>query len=122
ISTTLTTASGQIRAGKVRALAISSTKRLPDYAGVPTFREAGYPDLVATVWFSLSGPAGMPADVVNRLNAEVRRILQLSDVRDRLRRDGIEPNQLDAKAFTEFMAAEVKRWGAVVRASGARTD
>ncbi|HEX9673236.1 MAG TPA: tripartite tricarboxylate transporter substrate binding protein, partial [Burkholderiales bacterium] len=46
ISTTLTTASGQIRAGKVRALAISSTKRLPDYAGVPTFREAGYPDLV----------------------------------------------------------------------------
>jgi tripartite-type tricarboxylate transporter receptor subunit TctC len=122
ISTTLTTASGQIRAGKVRALAISSAKRLPDYAGVPTFREAGYRDLVATVWFSLSGPAGMPADVVSRLNTEVRRVLQLSDVRDRLRGDGIEPNQLDAKAFTDFMAAETTRWGAVVRASGARAD
>lgn len=122
ISTTLTTASAQIRAGKVRALAISSEKRLPDYAGVPTFREAGYRDLVATVWFSLSGPAGVPADVVSRLNTEVRRILQLPDVRDRLRGDGIEPNQLDAKAFTDFMAAEIKRWGAVVRASGARAD
>lgn len=122
ISTTLTTASSQIRAGKVRALAISSAKRLPDYAGVPTFSEAGYRDLVATVWFSLSGPAGMPADAVSRLNTEVRRILQLSDVRNRLRGDGIEPNQLDAKAFTEFMAAEVKRWGAVVRAAGVRAN
>jgi len=122
ISTTLTTASGQIRAGKVRALAISSEKRLPDYAGVPTFREAGYRELVATVWFSLSGPAGVPADVVSRLNTEVRRVLQLPDVRARLRGDGIEPNQLDAAAFTEFLAAEVRRWGAVVRASGARAD
>jgi tripartite-type tricarboxylate transporter receptor subunit TctC len=122
ISTTLTTASAQIRAGRARALAISSGSRLPDYAGVPTFRELGYPDVVATVWFSLSGPAGMPADVVNRLNAEVRRILQLPDVRERLRPDGIEPNPLDAKAFTEFLAAEVKRWAPVVRASGARAD
>ena len=122
ISTTLTTASAQIRAGRVRALAISSEKRLPDYPGVPTFREAGYRDLVATVWFSLSGPAGLPADIVNRLNGEVRRILQLPDVRERLRGDGIEPNPLDARAFTEFMAAEIKRWGAVARASGARAD
>jgi tripartite-type tricarboxylate transporter receptor subunit TctC len=59
---------------------------------------------------------------VSRLNTEVRRILQLSDVRDRLRGDGIEPNQLDARAFTDFMASEVKRWSAVVRASGARAD
>jgi tripartite-type tricarboxylate transporter receptor subunit TctC len=64
----------------------------------------------------------MPADVVSRLNSEVRRVLQLSDVRDRLRGDGIEPNQLDAKAFSEFMTSEVKRWSAVVRASGARAD
>jgi tripartite-type tricarboxylate transporter receptor subunit TctC len=122
ISTTLTTASTQIRAGKVRALAISSTKRLPEYAGVATFRELGYPAVTGTVWFSLSGPAGMPAEVVARLNAEVRRILQLPDVRARLRPDGIEPNALDAKAFTDFMAAEVGRWAPVVRASGARSD
>jgi tripartite-type tricarboxylate transporter receptor subunit TctC len=122
ISTTLTTASGQIRAGRIRALAISSANRLSDYPGVPTFQELGYSNLVATVWFSLSGPPGMPADIVNKLNGEVRRILQLPEVRERLRGDGIEPNQLDPRAFTEFMAAEVKRWGPVIRASGASVD
>lgn len=122
ISTTLTTAGTQVRAGRIRALATSSAARLPDYRDVPTFRELGYPQLVATIWFSLSGPAGMPADVVNRLSAEVRRILQLPDVRERLRPDGIEPGTLDVKAFTEFVANEIKRWEPVVRASGARAD
>ena len=122
VSTTLTTASTQIRAGRVRALALSSEKRLADYPGIPTFRELGYRDVAGTVWFSLSGPAGMPADVVDRLNAEVRKILQLPDVRARLRPDGIEPNALDPKAFTNYMIAEVKRWEPVVRASGARAD
>jgi tripartite-type tricarboxylate transporter receptor subunit TctC len=106
----------------MRALALSSVERLPDYPGVPTFREAGYRDVVGTVWFSLSAPAGVPAEIVSRLNGEVRRILQLQDVRDRLRGDGIAPNQLDPKAFSDFLAAEVKRWAPVVRASGARTD
>jgi tripartite-type tricarboxylate transporter receptor subunit TctC len=122
VSTTLTTAGAQIRAGRARALAISSAARLPDYPGVPTFRELGYPQLVASIWFSLSGPAGVPADIVTRLNTEVRRILQLPDVRERLRPDGIEPGTLDAKGFTEFVVAEVKRWGPVVRASGAHID
>jgi tripartite-type tricarboxylate transporter receptor subunit TctC len=122
ISTTLTTASTQIRAGRARALALSSEKRLADYSAIPTFREAGYRDVVGTVWFSLSGPAGMPAEVVARLNSEVRRILQLPDVRQRLRPDGIEPNALDAKAVTDYMVAEIKRWAPVVRASGARAD
>ena len=122
ISTTLTTASTQIRAGRLRALAISSAARLPEYPDVPTYREAGYPDLVATIWFSLSGPAALPADIVNRLNSEVRRVLQWPDVRARLRPEGIEPGNLDPKAFTEFVAAEVKRWAPVVTASGARSD
>lgn len=122
ISTTLTTAGTQLRAGRLRALAISSAARLPDYAQVPTYREAGFPELVATIWFSLSGPAALPADIVNRLNSEVRRALQLPDVRARLRPEGIEPGMLDAKAFTEFVAAEVKRWAPVVKASGAKAD
>jgi len=70
-------------------------------------------------WFSLSGPAGVPADVVNKLNSEVRRILQLPDVRERLGRDGIMPNQLDPKAFAGYVASEVKRWGPVIKKSGA---
>src|SRR5688572_22014827 len=94
-STTLTTAAGQIHAGKARALAISSEARLPDYPNVPTYAEMGYKELVATVWFSLSGPANLPAEIVERLNAEVRKALDAPDSRQRLRPEGIEPGKLD---------------------------
>jgi tripartite-type tricarboxylate transporter receptor subunit TctC len=122
VSTTLSTAATQIKAGKARAIALSSAARLPDYPDVPTFAESGYPDIVATVWFSLSGPANMPAEVVTKLNAEVRRALELSDVRERMRHEGIMPNRLDAKEFTAYVADELRRWGPVVRASGAKND
>jgi tripartite-type tricarboxylate transporter receptor subunit TctC len=121
-STTLTTAATQIKAGKARALAVSSAKRIPEFPDVPTFGELGYPELTASIWFSLSGPAGMPAEVVNRLNAEVRRALREPDVRERLRPEGIEPGDLDPQQFTAFVAAEIKRWAPIVRASGAQAD
>jgi tripartite-type tricarboxylate transporter receptor subunit TctC len=116
VSSTLTTAATQIKAGKARALALSSAKRLPDFADVPTFAEGGYPELVATVWFSLSGPAGLPPPIVARLNAEVRDILKLPEVRSRLQPEGIEPNELDAAAFTEFVRAEIARWTPLAQA------
>jgi tripartite-type tricarboxylate transporter receptor subunit TctC len=117
---TVTATASQLKAGKVRALAMTSAERLPDYPDVPTFREAGYPQLVASVWFSLSGPPGLSTDIVNRLNTEVRRILHSPDVRERLRPQGIEPNALDARQFTEYVAAEFKRWAPLVRQTGAR--
>ena len=122
VSTTLTTAASQIRAGRARGLAISAPMRLADFPGIPTFAELGYPDLVATVWFSLSGPANLPADIVERLNAEVNRALDLPEVRERLKPEGIVPQRLTAKEFTAFVADEVRRWAPVVRASGAKND
>jgi tripartite-type tricarboxylate transporter receptor subunit TctC len=122
ISTTLSSAATQIRAGKARGLAISSAARLPDHADIPTFREMGYPELVATIWFGLSGPAGMPQDIVQRLNAEVRRALQLPDVRERLRPEGIEPGNLDPQQYVAFIADELKRWVPVLRATGATAN
>src|SRR5262252_10871086 len=121
-STTLTTAATQIKAGKARALAVSSRKRIPEFPDVPTFGELGYPELTASIWFSLSGPAGMPPEIVNKLNAEVRRALKAPDVRERLRPEGIEPGDLDPQQFTAFVAAELKRWAPIVRASGAQAD
>jgi len=121
-STTLTTAASQIKAGRARALAVSSAKRVPEFPEVPTFAELGYPELTASIWFSLSGPAGIAPEIVNRLNAEVRRVLQLPDVRERLRLEGIEPGDLDPRQFAEFVASELKRWGPIVRASGATAD
>ena len=87
---------------------------------MPTFTESGYPELVATVWFALSGPAGLPSDIVSRLNAESQRILALPEVRARLRADGILAQPLGSHAFAEFVAAEMRRWAPVIRASGAR--
>ncbi|MFN2646176.1 MAG: Bug family tripartite tricarboxylate transporter substrate binding protein [Burkholderiales bacterium] len=122
VSTTLSTAAGQIRGGKARALALSAAQRLPDYKDIPTFAEQGFPDLVATVWFSLSGPAGMPVEIIDKLNAEVRRALETSEVREKLRPEGITPNRLDAKEFNAFLADEIRRWGPIVRTSGAKKD
>ena len=122
VSTTLSTAAGQIRAGRARGLALSSAQRLPDYPDIPTFVEQGYPELVATVWFSLSGPANMPPEIVDKLNAEVRRALELTEVRAKMRHEGIVPNRLDAKEFTAFVTDELRRWGPIVRASGAKND
>jgi tripartite-type tricarboxylate transporter receptor subunit TctC len=122
VSTTLTTAAPQIRAGRARGLAVSAASRLAEFPDIPTYAELGYPDLVATVWFSLSGPASLPADIVERLNAEVNRALELPEVRERLKPEGIVPSRMSAKEFSAFVAEELKRWGPVVRASGAKAD
>jgi len=121
-STTLSTAASQIHSGRARALAISTANRLPEYPNVPTYAEMGYKDLVATIWFSLSGPAGLPADIVERLNAEVRKALEAPETRERLRPEGIEPGKLSAAEFSSFVASEVKRWAPIVKASGAKND
>jgi tripartite-type tricarboxylate transporter receptor subunit TctC len=122
LSTTLSSAATQIRAGKARGLAVSSAARLPDHPDIPTFREMGYPELVATIWFGLSGPAGLPPDIVQRLNAEVRRALQSPDVRERLHPEGIEPGTLDPQQYTAFIAEELKRWVPILRATGATAN
>ena len=122
VSTTLTTAATQIRAGRARGLAISAPSRLADFPDLPTYAEQGYPDLVATVWFSLSGPASMPGEIVSLLNAEVNRALELPEVRERLKLEGIVPSPMGAREFTAFVADELKRWAPVVRASGAKND
>src|SRR5688572_15081383 len=114
-SGTLPSMAAQIQAGKIRAIAMSSASRLADYPDVATYRESGFAELVQTVWFGLSGPPGLPNEIVTRLNTEVRRILQLPDVRDRLRAQAIDPPLLDPKAFTEFVAAEFRRWAPIVR-------
>lgn len=104
-----------VKAGKLHALAISSSHRLSDFPDVATFSEAGFPDLLGTSWVALSGPAGLPAVMVNRLNGEVRGILNAPEMRQRLDPQGIEPNDLDPAAFTEYVRSELKRWGPVAQ-------
>jgi len=114
-STALTSAAGTIAGGKVRPLALTSAKRLPDFPDIPTYAEQGYPDLVSNVWFALSGPKGMPADVVDKINAAVIKGLQAPDVQARLRLEGIVPEPMSPAQFAAFFKAEYEKWGPIAR-------
>jgi tripartite-type tricarboxylate transporter receptor subunit TctC len=107
---TMSSAGAQIKAGKLRGIAVTADKRLDDYPDIPTFAESGYPKLTAMSWFSLSGPAGMPASVVNRLNTEVQKALASPDVRKKLANEGVQMRAMDAAAFTKFFASEIEFW------------
>ncbi|MGZ5182412.1 MAG: Bug family tripartite tricarboxylate transporter substrate binding protein [Ramlibacter sp.] len=109
---------GSIRGGLLRPLAVASEKRLPALPNVPTFAEAGTP-MVASAWYGLMLPAHAPADVVARLNAEVNRILRTPEIRDRLVGMGAEVWGSTPAEFAKFNAAEISRYEAIVRDSGA---
>jgi tripartite-type tricarboxylate transporter receptor subunit TctC len=113
-STALTSAAPTIATGKVRALAVTSRRRVEEYPDVPTFTEQGFP-LLAEVWFALSGPKGIPADIVAKMNTAVVKGFQEPDARARLARDAIDPEPMDPAAFTAFVNAENDKWGPLAR-------
>jgi len=117
---TLSSSNAHVDAGKLRLLAVSSTRRVAAYPNTPTFAELGYPQLTGTTWFSLSGPAGMPAAVVNRLNAEVRKGLQTQALRGQLAQESMESADLDPAAFTQFVVEEIAKWAPAARSVSAR--
>jgi tripartite-type tricarboxylate transporter receptor subunit TctC len=114
--TTLSTAAPHIHSGKLRALAVTATRRLADFPTVPTFAELGYAKLVALTWFSLSGPPGMPAGLVNRLNQEVRKIMQSPHARDVLTKASMETFDWDVARFNQFVNDEIKQWAPLIKA------
>jgi len=110
----------QIKAGTALGFAISTEQRLPAYLDLPTYKEQGYPDLVTSTWFALSGPANLPRDIVGRVNAEVVKALQAPDVQARFQREAIDTKTLDADAFTAFYKAETERWTPLARSIAAQ--
>jgi tripartite-type tricarboxylate transporter receptor subunit TctC len=115
-SMTFTTASAQIRGGNVIPLAVTSAKRLPEFPDLPTFKELGYPDMVATTWFSLSGPKGIPADIVQAVNREVEKAKDNPDLQKRLAVEAIQTEKMSPAEFTAFVASELGKWGPVAKA------
>ena len=105
----------QVRAGRLRGLAVSTAKRSQSVPEVPTVAEAGIPGYAFTTWYGFFGPAALPKDVAGRINAELTRILGLSDIRERLTTDGSEPGNLTPEQFAAFIKAEAARWGKLIR-------
>ena len=112
---TLSSSNAHVDSGRLRLLAVSSGKRVAAYPNVPTLAELGYPMLTGTTWFSVSGPAGMPPAVVDKLNAEIRRGLQTPALSKALTAESMETADLDAATFTAFMASEIARWTPAVK-------
>lgn len=114
---TLSTANQQVRSGKLRALAVSSSRRLADLPDVPTFAERGLPQLTALTWFGLSAPAGFPAPLAARLNDEVRKALATPKMRERLALEGMEALDLDLPGVQQFYRTEIERWTPLARST-----
>jgi tripartite-type tricarboxylate transporter receptor subunit TctC len=96
-------------------IAVTSRARLAEFPDLPTFKELGYDELTAVSWFALSGPAGLPKDVTERLNAAVAAMLELPDVKKRLERDAIETRTMSPEEFTRFVAGEIDKWAPVAK-------
>jgi len=111
-------AAGMVDAGKLRLLATCGEQRDATYKAAPTMREAGYPDVVITGWTGLLGPAGTPADVVNRLQAEIARHLLTPEMRESIRKQGAEAVASTPEQFAAFIKAEARKWSQVIKRAG----
>jgi tripartite-type tricarboxylate transporter receptor subunit TctC len=111
-----------VKAGKLRLLAVTGAKRSAAMPDVPTVAESGLPGFEATNWFGLMTPAGTPADVVSRLNAEAVKAISAPDVRDKLAALGFETQTSTPQGLQALLKSETEKWAKVLKASGAKAD
>ncbi len=111
-----------VKAGKMRALAITSEKRSPLLPDVPTVAELGYPDFMVHVWYGFSAPAATPPDIVAKLNTEINKILKMDDVKKAFADAGVEPMGGSTQQFASYFKAQSDRWGKVIRNANVVAD
>ncbi len=119
---TAASAMPHVRSGKLRALAISASKRSPEYPDLPTFAEAGLPQYDTNAWYSMHAPAGTPPEVVRRLNAELVAILKDPDVLARFKQLTTDPVGNTPEEFAVFVKAELDKYARIIKAAGIRLD
>jgi tripartite-type tricarboxylate transporter receptor subunit TctC len=120
---TVVAAAPHIRAGRLRAIAVTGSKRSPLLPEVPTVAEAGVKELATgSGWYALVGPAGLPKDVVDRLSSQVEKIMNTPAVRERFVRDGADPMYMNHADMTAFVAQDYKRWGELIKAADIKAE
>ena len=115
-------ANSQIQAGKARALAVLSAKRVSELPNVPTTKEAGVDNFEVPIWYGILAPAATPRDIINRLNLELNKALAAPDVRERLKKVDVEPVTNTPQQFAEFIKAETVRYAKVIKAAGIKPE
>ena len=113
---------GQFKTGKLRVLAVTSSKRVADLPDTPTVAESGFKDFDTSTWFGFLAPAGTPDPVIARLNAEINRVLKLADVQKKIESEGASVIGGSAAQFAALLKSEIARWSSVVKESGAKLD
>jgi tripartite-type tricarboxylate transporter receptor subunit TctC len=112
----------QVKAGKLRALAITSATRSAMVPDVPTVSEAGVPGYEVGVWFGIVAPAGTPLAVLAKLNTELNRMLAMPDVKQKFADQGVEPVGGPPERFAEHLKVQIEKWTKVVKESGAKVE
>ena len=113
---------GQIKSGKLRALAVTSAKRSSSLPEVPTVAESGYPGMDVSTWYGLFAPAGTPKDVVDKLHGAVNKLLAMPDVEKAIHEQGAEPQSMGEKQFADLVRTDYRKWEGIVKASGAKIE
>jgi tripartite-type tricarboxylate transporter receptor subunit TctC len=111
-----------VKQGRIRALAVSSPKRLTAAPELPTIAELGYPGFSGVPWVALVAPAQTPQAIVAKLNAEINKALASSEVREQILNQGAEPMPMSPGEFGAFMKSELAKWTKVVKDSGAKAE
>jgi tripartite-type tricarboxylate transporter receptor subunit TctC len=111
-----------VKAGRMKALAVSGAKRSFIAPEVPTVIEAGVPGYDVSVWFGVLAPAGTPRDIITRLNTEIVRIIGTTEVTERFRNQGVDPRPGTPEQFGELIRSEVPRWAKVIKDAGIKAD
>lgn len=119
---TAPSALGNIKGGRVKAIAVTGSRRLAELPAVPTFAESGMPQFDAPAWYGLLAPAGTSPEIVNYLNGEVEKILQQPATRERLAQLGCLPAGGTPQAFARFIEDETRRWAGTAASAGAASD
>ena len=122
VFTSLPSVAQHIRAGTIKGLGVTGSKRAQSFKDMPTISESGYPNFVINPWFGLFGPKGMPPGVVRQINADIHTILQAKDTQDKFAALGAEPYESTPQAFAAALHADIQKWAAVVKTSGATAD
>jgi tripartite-type tricarboxylate transporter receptor subunit TctC len=118
----LPTAIGYFTSGKMKALAVSEAERSPSLPDVPTFREAGFAEVVTTNWFGFSAPAGIPPELAKRWEGEIATALQSDQVKAAFAKIGVRPGTLGAEGYTNLIKSELARWKDVIREANIKAD
>lgn len=123
LASSLPTALPHVRSGKLKALGVTSAQRSQLAPDLPTVTEAGgLPGYEATVWYGMLAPASTPMPIINKLNAEIERLLRLRDVQERLTTLGFEPHRNTPEQFAQLIKSDIVKWAKVIRESGAKAD